>query len=192
MTTDQLATSGARELLDADELQRTLWRLSRELQERHPEGQIVLIGILTRGAFLAARLLELIRSQGGSNWTASALNVGPYRDDGARSSSPETASLPLNPATAESVRDRVVVLVDDVLFHGRTGRAALAALADLGRPKAVELLVVVDRGHRELPLRATYVGRNLPTSETERVLVRLSEVDGTDAVLLRSAGVDRA
>jgi len=192
MTTDQLATSGARELLGADELQRTLWRLSRELQERHPEGEVVLIGILTRGVFLAARLLDLIRSQGGSNWTGSALDVGPYRDDGPRDSSPATPSLPLIPATAESVRDRVVVLVDDVLFHGRTGRAALAALADLGRPKAVELLVVVDRGHRELPLRATYVGRNLPTSEAERVLVRLSEVDGKDAVLLSSAGADRA
>ncbi|MFZ0995744.1 MAG: bifunctional pyr operon transcriptional regulator/uracil phosphoribosyltransferase PyrR [Candidatus Dormiibacterota bacterium] len=192
MTTDQLATSGARELLDAAELQRTLWRLSRELQERHPEGEVVLIGILTRGAFLAARLLELIRSQGGSNWTGSVLDVGAYRDDGARNSSPGTLSLPLTPATAESVRDRVVVLVDDVLFHGRTGRAALGALADLGRPRAVELLVVVDRGHRELPLRATYVGRNLPTSESERVLVRLREVDGRDAVLLQSDGVDRA
>ena len=161
MSTDQLATSEARQLLDADELQRTLWRLSRELQERHPEGGVVLIGILTRGAFLAVRLLELIRSQGGSNWTGSVL-------------------------------DREVVLVDDVLFHGRTGRAALDALADLGRPRAVELLVVVDRGHRELPLRATYVGRNLPTSETERVLVRLREVDGKDAVLLRSDEVEPA
>jgi pyrimidine operon attenuation protein / uracil phosphoribosyltransferase len=192
MSTDQLATSEARQLLDADELQRTLWRLSRELQERHPEGGVVLIGILTRGAFLAVRLLELIRSQGGSNWTGSVLDVGPYRDDGARSSSPETPSLPLTPATTESVRDREVVLVDDVLFHGRTGRAALDALADLGRPRAVELLVVVDRGHRELPLRATYVGRNLPTSETERVLVRLREVDGKDAVLLRSDEVEPA
>jgi pyrimidine operon attenuation protein / uracil phosphoribosyltransferase len=192
VTTDQLATSGARELLDADELQRTLRRLSRELQERHPQGEVVLIGILTRGAFLAARLLDLIRSQGGSQWSAATLDVRSYRDDGARTSSPGTPPPPLTPATAESVRDRVVVLVDDVLFHGRTGRAALDALADLGRPQAVELLVVVDRGHRELPLRATYVGRNLPTSETERVLVRLSEVDGEDAVLLRSSEVDRA
>lgn len=192
MITDQLATSGTRELLGADELQRTLWRLSRELQERHPQGEVVLIGILTRGAFLAARLLDLIQSQGGARWSGATLDVGPYRDDGARTPSPETPPLPLTPATAGSVRDRVVVLVDDVLFHGRTGRAALAALADLGRPQAVELLVVVDRGHRELPLRATYVGRNLPTSETERVLVRLAEVDGKDAVLLRSSEVDRA
>jgi pyrimidine operon attenuation protein/uracil phosphoribosyltransferase len=191
VTTDQLATSGARELLGADELQRTLWRLSRELQERHPAGEVVLIGILTRGAFLAARLVDLIQSQGGSQWSGATLDVGPYRDDGARTPSPGAPTLALNAATAESVRDRVVVLVDDVLFHGRTGRAALAALADLGRPQAVELLVVVDRGHRELPLRATYVGRNLPTSETERVLVRLAEVDGEDAVLLRSSEVDR-
>jgi pyrimidine operon attenuation protein / uracil phosphoribosyltransferase len=192
VTTDQLATRGTRELLGADELQRTLWRLSRELQERHPQGEVVLIGILTRGAFLAARLLALIQSQGGAFWSGATLDVGPYRDDGARTPSPRTPPLPLTPATAESVRDRVVVLVDDVLFHGRTGRAALAAVADLGRPQAVELLVVVDRGHRELPLRATYVGRNLPTSETERVLVRLAEVDGKDAVLLRSAQVDPA
>ena len=192
MTTNQLATSGARELLGADELQRTLWRLSRELQERHPEGGVVLIGILTRGAFLAARLLDLIQSQGGARWSGATLDVGAYRDDGTRTPSPGMPPLPLTPATAESVRDRVVVLVDDVLFHGRTGRAALAALADLGRPQAVELLVVVDRGHRELPLRATYVGRNLPTSETERVLVRLVEVDGKDVVLLRSSEVDRA
>jgi pyrimidine operon attenuation protein / uracil phosphoribosyltransferase len=192
VTTDQLATSGARELLGADELQRTLWRLARELQERHPEGEVVLIGIITRGAFLAARLLDLIRSQGGSQWSGATLDVGPYRDDGARISPPETPPLPMTPATAGSVRDRVVVLVDDVLFHGRTGRAALDALADLGRPQAVELLVVVDRGHRELPLRATYVGRNLPTSESERVLVQLAEVDGKDAVLLRSTEVEPA
>jgi pyrimidine operon attenuation protein/uracil phosphoribosyltransferase len=188
MTMEQLTANGTRELLGPEELQRTLWRLSRELQERHPDGEAVLCGIVTRGAFLTARLLQLIRSQGGTGWAGVTLDVGPYRDDGPRTApSQTTPPFPLPPAVADSVRDRVVVLVDDVLFHGRTGRAALAALGDLGRPRAVELLVVVDRGHRELPLRATYVGRNLPTSEGERVLVRLSECDGQDAVLLRSS-----
>jgi pyrimidine operon attenuation protein/uracil phosphoribosyltransferase len=187
MSTEPPASGRLRELLGPAELQRTLWRLSKELQERHPEGEVVLCGILTRGAFLAARLLELIHSQGGTSWSAVTLDTGPYRDDGARPQPPAPASgFPLPLAAPETVRDRVVVLVDDVLFHGRTGRAALAALNDLGRPRVVELLVVVDRGHRELPLRATYVGCNLPTSENERVLVRLSECDPEDGVLLRS------
>ena len=185
---EQLAAPGLRELLGPEEFQRTVWRLSRELLERHPADEVVLCGIVTRGAFLAARLLELIHSQASAGWTGVTLDVGPYRDDGPRATSPSgLRPFPLAQASPESVRDRIVVLVDDVLFHGRTGRAALAALADLGRPRAVELLVLVDRGHRELPLRATYVGRNLPTSEGERVLVRLSECDDRDGVLLRTS-----
>lgn len=185
---EQLAAPKVRELLGPDDLQRTLWRLSRELLERHPAGEVVLCGIVTRGAFLAARLLQLIGSPSGSDWTGVTLDVGPYRDDGRRASpSSKVPRFPLAQAAPESVRDRIVVLVDDVLFHGRTGRAALAALADLGRPRAVELLVLIDRGHRELPLRATYVGRNLPTAEGERVLVRLSECDRQDQVLLRAS-----
>ncbi len=187
MRSGQLTADGTRELLGPDELQRTLWRLACELREHHPGGDAVLCGIVTRGAFLAARLLQLIQAQGGGPWGGFTLDVGPYRDDQPRPAPSQGTRFPLEFATAESVRDRVVVLVDDVLFHGRTGRAALAALADLGRPRAVELLVLVDRGHRELPLRATYVGRNLPTSIEERVLVRLAECDEQDAVLLRRA-----
>ena len=187
MATEQPDVRRVRELLGPAELRRTLWRLSKELQEHHSEGEVVLCGIVTRGAFLAARLLQLIQSQGGVGWSAVTLDTGPYRDDGARlQPAGPLPGFPLTVATPEAVRDRVVVLVDDVLFHGRTGRAALAALTDLGRPRVVELLVVVDRGHRELPLRATYVGYNLPTSESERVLVQLSECDLQDGVLLRS------
>ncbi|HVB54197.1 MAG TPA: bifunctional pyr operon transcriptional regulator/uracil phosphoribosyltransferase PyrR [Candidatus Acidoferrales bacterium] len=192
MTIKPLTAEGMHELLGPDELRRTLWRLACELREHHPDGEAVLCGIVTRGAFLADRLLQLIQSQAGGAWGGFTLDVGPYRDDEPRPAPAQTTSFPLPVATAESVRDRVVVLVDDVLFHGRTGRAALAALADLGRPRAVELLVLVDRGHRELPLRATYVGRNLPTSAGERILVRLSECDEQDAVLLRSAEEARA
>jgi pyrimidine operon attenuation protein/uracil phosphoribosyltransferase len=188
---EKLAALRARVLLGPEEVQRMLWRLARELQERHPQGQVVLCGIVTRGAFVSARLLDLIRSQGGSDWVGVTLDVGPYRDDAPRPSL-VGGGFPLAPATPETVRDRLVVLVDDVLFHGRTARAALAALAVLGRPRAVELLVVVDRGHRELPLRATYVGRNQPTSERERVLVRLRDCDGQDAVLLLPEGEGRS
>lgn len=184
MRAGRLTTPEMHELLGPEELQRTLWRLACELREHHPDGEVVLGGIVTRGAFLAARLLELVHSQGSGQWGGVTLDVGSYRDDHLRPAPAETTAFPLPFATAESVRDRVVVLVDDVLFHGRTGRAALAAIADLGRPRAVELLVLVDRGHRELPLRATYVGRNLPTSEQERILVRLSECDEQDAVFL--------
>jgi pyrimidine operon attenuation protein/uracil phosphoribosyltransferase len=179
------------ELLGPEDLRRTLWRLACELREHHPDGGAVLCGIVTRGAFLAARLLDLIGQQGGTGWAGVTLDVGAYRDDQPRPTQVTPTPFPLPLASAESVRDRVVVLVDDVLFHGRTGRAALAALADLGRPRAVELLVVVDRGHRELPLRATYVGRNQPTAEGERVLVRLSECDDGDAVLLQPTEGDQ-
>ena len=169
-----------------EELDRILWRLARELQERHPGGdRVTLCGIATRGVHLAARLAGLVEAQGGGHWLAVSLDTGPFRDDNPRvpgAGVPGTAPLP--PAGRAAIDQRVVVLVDDVLFHGRTARAALAALAGLGRPLAVELLVLVDRGHRELPLRATYVGRNLPTRVDERVRVRLRECDGEDSITL--------
>lgn len=169
-----------------EELERVLWRLARELQERHPGGdRVTLCGIATRGVHLAARLAGLVEAQGGGRWPAVALDTGPFRDDQPRAAGAGgQGPLPLPPADREAVDHRVVILVDDVLFHGRTARAALVALAGLGRPLAVELLVLVDRGHRELPLRATYVGRNLPTRIDERVRVRLRECDGEDAITL--------
>jgi pyrimidine operon attenuation protein/uracil phosphoribosyltransferase len=169
-----------------EEVERALWRLARELQERHPGGELVtLCGIATRGVHLAARLAGLVEAQGGGRWLAVALDTGPFRDDSPRASRADVqGDAPLPPADRAAIDQRVVVLVDDVLFHGRTARAALVALAGLGRPLAVELLVLVDRGHRELPLRATYVGRNLPTRVDERVRVRLRECDGEDSITL--------
>ena len=169
-----------------EELERVLWRLARELQERHPGGErVTLCGIATRGVHLAARLAGLVEAQGGGRWLAVALDTGPFRDDNPRASRADVqGDAPLPPADRAAIDQRVVVLVDDVLFHGRTARAALVALAGLGRPLAVELLVLVDRGHRELPLRATYVGRNLPTRVDERVRVRLRECDGEDSITL--------
>ncbi len=185
-----MATRSATVICDSDDLERMLWRLARELQERHPGGSgVTLCGIATRGVHVAGRLVALIEAQGGGRWAAATLDVGPYRDDQPREAvGAEGSPAELAPADHGAVQDRVVVLVDDVLFHGRTARAALVALSDLGRPLAVELLVLVDRGHRELPLRATYVGRNLPTAPGERVEVRLRELDGTDHVALVAAG----
>ena len=183
-------------LCGQEEFQKLLWRLSRELQERHPNGMgVTLCGIVTRGVFLADRLRRLIEMQGGGSWQGVRLDVGPFRDDAPRLPSPETGAgtiaFPLAPATQEAVQGATVVLVDDVLYHGRTARAALAALAQLGRPNAVELLALVDRGHRELPLRATYVGKNLPTSAAERVSVLVAGCDQEDAVLLHPLELHR-
>ncbi len=178
-----------RELTGEAELGRILWRLSKELQERHPGEELVLCGIITRGAHLARRLSRLVQEQGGPDWRAVSLDPGPYRDDRPR---PAQGMDRPAAATRDDVEGHHLVLVDDVLFHGRTARAALAALAALGRPLSVELLVLVDRGHRELPLRATYVGRNLPTSEAERVQVRLRESDGEDGISLLPLALDRA
>jgi len=157
---------------------------------------VTLCGIVTRGVFLADRLRRMIEEQGGGSWDAVSLDVGPYRDDEIR---PQGASrsggmpdFPLPTATAERVRDRVVVLVDDVFYHGRTVRAALAALAELARPRAVELLVLVDRGHRELPLRATYVGKNIPTAQNERVAVTVVGCDADDAIRLERSEEPKA
>jgi pyrimidine operon attenuation protein/uracil phosphoribosyltransferase len=189
MSANTTARRPERVLYGSEEFQRLLWRLSRELQERHPQGTgVTLCGIVTRGVFLADRLRRLIEEQGGGIWTGVRLDVGPFRDDGPRPPLAEAIGgmgpFPLEQATPEAVHGSTVVLVDDVLYHGRTARAALAALAQLGRPNTVELLALVDRGHRELPLRATYVGKNLPTSEEERVFVRVVGCDREDAILL--------
>ena len=176
----------ARVVLDAPDVSRALTRIAHEILERNkgPEG-VVLLGIPTRGVHLARRLAGRIAAVEGSAVPVGSLDVTMYRDD-----------LRLRPARAlertevppGGVDGRVVVLVDDVLFSGRTVRAALTALEDLGRPRAVQLAVLVDRGHRELPIRADYVGKNIPTSLRESVVVQLAEHDGTDGVLLRPAG----
>jgi len=169
-----------REVLEAPDISRALTRIGHEIVERNKgSADLVLLGIPTRGVALAHRLAALISAIEAAPVAAGALDVTMYRDD-----------LRLRPARslghtdlpAGGIDDKIVVLVDDVLYSGRTVRAALDALNDLGRPRAVQLAVLVDRGHRELPIRADFVGRNLPTSALESVRVLLTEVDGTDAV----------
>lgn len=164
-------------VLDADDLRRAHTRIAHEIVERnHGAQRVVLVGLYTRGVAIARRLAEAIESFESVEIPVGALDVTFFRDDiSLRSVQPAgPTDVPVD------VAGRVVVLVDDVLFTGRTARAALDALTDLGRPEAVQLAVLVDRGHRELPIRADYVGKNLPTKVAEDVRVRLAEVDGED------------
>ncbi len=163
-------------VFDAQTLNRSITRIAHEIVERnHGAHEIVLVGLYSRGVELAQRLAVAIERFENVRPNVGMLDVAFFRDDiGLR------AVSPTGPTEVPDVSDRVVVLVDDVLFTGRTIRAALDAMKDLGRPKAVQLAVLVDRGHRELPIRADYVGKNLPTSLAEDVRVRLGEVDGGD------------
>ena len=177
---------GARTVLDAGEIARALTRIAHEILERNKGADdVVLLGIPTRGVSLARRIAERIAEIEGRPVPVGSLDITMYRDD--LRSRPARALLPTQ-IPAGGVDGTIVVLVDDVLFSGRTIRAALDALSDLGRPRAVQLAVLVDRGHRELPIRADYVGKNLPTAPSERVLVRLAEHDGEDAVIIAGEG----
>src|SRR5436853_1650237 len=163
-------------VFDAADLRRALTRIAHEIVERnHGADQVVLVGMYTRGVALARRLADAIATFEGVGVPVGTLDVSFYRDDIRL-----RPVAPLGPTEVPDITGRVVVLVDDVLFTGRTARAALDALLELGRPRAVQLAVLVDRGHRELPLRADYVGKNLPTRVIEDVRVCLSEVDGGD------------
>ncbi len=163
-------------VFDAADLRRALTRIAHEIVERnHGADDVVLVGMYTRGVALSRRIAEAIASFEEVEPALGALDVAFYRDDiGLR------PVAPIGPTEVPDISGKVVVLVDDVLFTGRTARAALDALLEIGRPRAVQLAVLVDRGHRELPLRADYVGKNLPTRVTEDVRVRLAEVDGGD------------
>ncbi|MEP6463133.1 MAG: bifunctional pyr operon transcriptional regulator/uracil phosphoribosyltransferase PyrR [Frankiaceae bacterium] len=179
--------AAARPVLDADDIARAIARMAHQILERNSGGtDVVLLGIPTRGVALAARLGERIEAFEGLHPPIGALDVTMHRDDlhlrGVRAL--QATDLP-----PDGIDDKVVVLIDDVLFSGRTIRAALDALLDSGRPRAVQLAVLVDRGHRELPIRADYVGKNIPTSLRETVHVLLAEYDGQDAVLLGPAGL---
>ena len=171
-----------RTVLDGAEIARALTRVAHEIVERAKGADdIVLLGIPTRGVFLARLIAERIRAIEGREVPVGSLDVTMYRDDLRRA--PARALLPTQ-IPADGIDDKIVVLVDDVLYSGRTIRAALDAMNDIGRPRAVQLAVLVDRGHRELPLRADFVGKNIPTSKSEKVHVRVSEHDGDDAVLI--------
>ncbi len=180
------ALSGQREVFGSEEISRALIRIAHEILERNRGAQdVVLLGIPTRGLPLAERLAKIIVGVEGIDPSApslaGALDVTMYRDDLHRQ---PTRTIGATALPVDGVDDKVVVLVDDVLFSGRTIRAAMDALVDLGRPRAVQLAVLVDRGHRELPIRADYVGKNLPTSREESVAVRLVETDGSDGVTI--------
>ena len=164
------------QVFDAADLRRALTRIAHEIVERnHGAADVVLVGMYTRGVALARRLAAAIASFEEAEPAVGALDVAFYRDDiGLR------PVAPVGPTEVPDVTGMVVVLVDDVLFTGRTARAALDALLELGRPRAVQFAVLIDRGHRELPIRADYVGKNLPTRLREDVRVQLHEVDGGD------------
>lgn len=184
----QAIPPGEREVLTADDIGRALTRIAHEILERNRgAADLVLLGIPRRGVPLAHRLGERIARAADldpAGVPVGELDVTLYRDD-LRSHPTRTLHTTLVPPSG--VDDRVVVLVDDVLHTGRTVRSALDALTDVGRPRAVQLVALVDRGHRELPIRADYVGKNLPTSLAERVDVRLVECDGMDAVTISRA-----
>jgi pyrimidine operon attenuation protein/uracil phosphoribosyltransferase len=171
-----------RRILDAEELRRALTRIAHEIVEGNggTDG-LVLVGVRSRGAPLARRLAELIEQHEGVSVPVGSLDITFYRDDLTK-----IAHAPIVKATQAmpEIGERTVVLVDDVLYTGRTVRAALDALTDHGRPRAVRLAVMIDRGHRELPIRPDHVGKNLPTSSDEIVHVRLQEIDGRDEVVL--------
>ena len=173
-------------VLDAEEIRRALTRIAHEILERtHGGDEVVLLGIPTRGVPLAHRLAARIGEFEGLEVPCGSLDVTMHRDDLRLRPARALGRTDLPPA---GVDGKTVVLVDDVLYSGRTVRAALDALTDLGRPRAVQLAVLVDRGHRELPIRADYVGKNLPTSQREVVHVLLAEVDAQDAVMISDEG----
>ena len=183
------AAPSARVVLDAGDVNRALSRIAHEILERdRGADDVVLLGIPTRGVTLARRLGERIAAFE-APVPVGALDITLYRDDLRLRAVRALEETDLPPG---GIDGKVVVLVDDVLFSGRTVRAALDALADLGRPRAVQLAVLVDRGHRQLPIRADFVGKNIPTSLRETVQVRLGETDGQDAVLIGPAPAGQA
>ena len=173
--------TASRVVLDQDDVRRTLVRIAHEIVEKNAGRPVALVGIHRRGAHLATRLHALVEELLDEDVPRGDIDIAFYRDD--------VASRPADPAVRAShlpfrLEDRTVVLVDDVLYTGRTARAAIEALFDYGRPARVQLAVLADRGHRELPIRPDYVGKNLPTARTERVNVRVAEEDGVDEVAI--------
>jgi pyrimidine operon attenuation protein/uracil phosphoribosyltransferase len=173
------------QVMNSGDIARALKRIAHEIIE-HNKGisDVVLLGIPTRGAYLSQRIAEIISDLENKTVPSGTLDITMYRDD--LRMRPAKALLPTIIPDG-GIEGRDVVLVDDVFFSGRTIRAALDAVGELGRPRTVQLAVLIDRGHRELPIRADYVGKNIPTSRTETVKVHLSEIDGSDEVLLEGS-----
>lgn len=174
----------AKQLLDKSALEKIFLRLAHEIIDKHgAESDIALVGIKTRGVYIAQRLADCVKKLKGKTLPSGKLGITLYRDD-----LTQIANQPLMQSTEIDfdVTGKTIIIADDVLYTGRTVRCALDALIDLGRPAKIELLVLVDRGHRELPIRADYVGKNIPTSKTEIVHVHLIEHDGADSVTLES------
>jgi pyrimidine operon attenuation protein / uracil phosphoribosyltransferase len=171
-----------RTVLSSDDIRRAITRISHEiLEQNRGVDNLLLLGIPTRGIQLATRIAQVIKEHSATEVSVGSLDVTMYRDDLADQ---PTRAVGITNIPTSGVSGKAVVLVDDVLFSGRTIRAALDALNDHGRPAAVRLAVLVDRGHRQLPIRADYVGKNLPTALTERISVKLEEVDGVDEVVI--------
>ena len=171
-----------RTVFSSDDIRRAITRISHEiLEQNRGVDNLLLLGIPTRGIQLATRIAQVIKEHSATEVSVGSLDVTMYRDD---LSDQPTRVVGITNIPTTGVSGKAVVLVDDVLFSGRTIRAALDALNDHGRPAAVRLAVLVDRGHRQLPIRADYVGKNLPTALTERISVKLEEVDGVDEVVI--------
>jgi pyrimidine operon attenuation protein/uracil phosphoribosyltransferase len=180
-----MTANGARQVMDGLDIQRALKRIAHEILERNKgTDDLALVGIRSRGVHLAERLRRAIHEiEGGPTVPFGVVDITLYRDDldrGVQNPVVKGTDIPF------AVEGRRILLVDDVLFTGRTIRAAMDALVDFGRPQSIQLAVLVDRGHRELPVRADYVGKNLPTSRREQVQVRLAEADGIDEVVIES------
>ena len=172
-------------LLTSREMERALARIAHEIVEKNKgANDVVLVGMRTRGVPLAKRIADIIEGFEGIPIPVGALDISLHRDDIApsdlESANPNLTDIPI------SITDRRVILVDDVLYTGRSIRAAMDALMDLGRPRTIQLAVLIDRGHRELPIRADYVGKNIPSSKDEEIQVQLQEVDGVDKVVIES------
>ena len=181
------SAESVRVVMSSGDVSRALRRVAHEILERNKGAQdLVVLGIPTRGVALARRLVDVMAEVEGRGVPCGALDITMHRDDLRRN---PIRAIEHTDIPAPGIDDKTVVLVDDVLFSGRTVRAAMDALSELGRPRAVRLAVLVDRGHRDLPIRADFVGKNLPTSSSERVQVRLAEHDGHDEV--RISGGDR-
>ena len=174
-----------KEIVDKMTMNRALTRITYEIIERHKGiDDIVLIGIKTRGSYLANRIAERLKQLEGKEVPVGEIDITLYRDDNHEIKKDEPT---INASDVPfSIENKEVILVDDVIFTGRTIRAALDAIMDLGRPDKISLAVLVDRGHRELPIRADYVGKNIPTSKSEQITVSVEEVDGSDRILIKN------